>query len=116
MAKETRKYSDRREYLIQAVAKRRKKIRKMAIEYGGGQCQVCGYKRDDSALEFHHRDPSKKDFGLSQKGLTRAWKKVRAELDKCILVCANCHREIHSGKVQLPQEIVVRKSGELREA
>jgi len=43
-----------------------------------------------------HLDPNEKDFGISAKGYTRAWEKVKEELDKCIMVCANCHREIHS--------------------
>ena len=52
------------------------------------------------ALEFHHLDPSQKDFGISSKGYTRSWDKVKEELDKCILVCSNCHREIHSGLIK----------------
>ena len=111
-----RRYSDRREYLIGAVKKRRKKIRKMAVEYKGGRCQICGYDRCPEAMEFHHFDNDKKDFGISQKGYTRSWKKVKAELDKCIMLCANCHREVHAGLLQLPREIVVEKLGEFREA
>ena len=47
------------------------------------------------------KHPNKKDFGIGQKGFTRSWEKVKEELDKCILVCANCHREIHAGIIQL---------------
>ncbi len=110
-----RRYSDRREYLIQAVQKRRKKIRHMAIDYKGGKCQICGYDRCPEALEFHHLVKSEKDFGISNKGYTRSWSRIKEELDKCVLLCSNCHREIHSG-LQLPREIVVEKSGELKEA
>lgn len=99
-----RKYKDRAKYIIKAVSKRRKKLKSMAIAYKGGKCEICGYNRDYSALEFHHRDASKKDFGLSTRGLTRSWKRIKEELDKCILLCANCHREIHSGSLQLPSE------------
>jgi hypothetical protein len=94
-----RKYSDRKEYLKKAVSIRRKKIKKMSIEYKGGSCQICNYNKCIDALEFHHLDPNEKDFGISAKGITRAWKKVKEELDKCILVCSNCHREIHAGLI-----------------
>ena len=67
------------------------------------------------ALEFHHLTSTKKDFGISSKGYTRSWEKIRAELDKCVLLCANCHREVHSS-LQPPRETVVETSGEFREA
>jgi len=94
---EKRTYADRADYLKKAVAERRRKLRLQAIEYGGGRCQLCGYRRCKRALSFHHKDPNKKDFGLSAHGLTRSWEKMKPELDKCILVCANCHMEIHEG-------------------
>ena len=112
---ERRKYKDRREYLINAVRKRRKEIRRKAISYMGGRCQRCGYDRCMEALECHHLEDSKKDFGISSKGYTRSWDQVVEELKKCVLLCANCHREIHAG-LQLPQETVVETSGEFREA
>ena len=112
---EKRTYQQRREYLIKAVQKRREKVRLMAIEYKGGRCQVCRYDRCAEALEFHHLDPTKKDFGISSKGYARSWEKVRNEVDKCLLLCANCHREFHAGMLQLPQVTVVEKSGEFRE-
>lgn len=90
-----RKYSDRAEYLKKAVDKRRKKIKQMAIDYKGGKCKICGYNRYPGALEFHHIDENGKDFRLSVKGLTRSWERTGQELDKCILVCSNCHKEIH---------------------
>lgn len=86
-----------RKCVVEAVQRRREKVKKLAIEYKGGKCQCCGYHACDSALEFHHLSPDKKDFGIGQKGYTRSWEKIKQELDKCILVCANCHREIHSG-------------------
>jgi len=95
---EKRQYKDRAKYLIEAVAKRRKTLRLKSIEYLGGKCSVCGYSKYEGALEFHHLDSRSKDFGLSQKGMTRSWKRIQVELNKCILVCANCHRELH-GKI-----------------
>lgn len=100
----TRTYADRAKYIIAAVSKRRKKLKEMSIEYGGSECQICGYKKCARALNFHHKDASAKDFGLSARGLTRSWEKIKKELDKCILVCANCHMELHEGITQLPTE------------
>lgn len=102
--KEKRKYADRRESLIKAVAKRRRKIKLLSIEYKGGRCQICGYDKCPAALDLHHIY-GKKDFGIGDKGYTRSWEVVKKELDKCILVCANCHREIEVGITQLPKEI-----------
>lgn len=110
-----RKYRDRREALIKAVAKRRRKVKLMAIEYKGGKCQLCNYNRCVGALELHHINKTDKDFGIGDKGYTRSWQLVKTELDKCILLCANCHREVESGISQLPQEIVVDKRGEFGE-
>ena len=79
----------------EAVQRRREKLKLKAVAYKGGECCKCGYKKCVAALDFHHTDGGKKEFGISTQGYTRSWEKLRAELDKCILVCANCHREIH---------------------
>jgi hypothetical protein len=71
----------------------------MAVAYKGGKCEQCGYDRCLDALEFHHKDPAQKDFSISAKGYTRSWNKVVYELDKCVILCANCHRELHAQKV-----------------
>ena len=113
---EKRTYKERRLYLLKAVQKRREKIRLLAVAHKGSRCQVCGYDKCIEALEFHHLDPRQKDFGISYKGYTRSWARVKEEVDKCALLCANCHREVHAGKLQLPQVTVVEKPGEFREA
>ena len=84
-----------RQCRMDAVQRRREKLKQKAVDYKGGKCQRCGYDKCIGALEFHHRDEKEKDFGISYKGYTKAWNKVQEELDKCDLVCANCHREIH---------------------
>ncbi|MFA6511639.1 MAG: HNH endonuclease signature motif containing protein [Patescibacteria group bacterium] len=99
---EKRRYRDRAEYLKKAVAERRRKVKVMAVEYAGGHCQICGYKKTVAALELHHRDSKKKVFAISGQGLTRSWERIKKEADKCVLLCANCHREVHAGLVQLP--------------
>jgi len=60
---------------------------------GGAKCSVCGYDKYIGALEFHHRDPSQKDPKWS-----RGWTlpRLKEELDKCDILCANCHREAHA--------------------
>ena len=78
-----------------AVQKRRDVLKVKAVEYMGGKCYECGYNKCLGSLVFHHLDPAEKDFAISAKGYTRSWEKVKAELDKCILVCANCHGGIH---------------------
>lgn len=104
MAPDRRKYADRREALIKAVSKRRKKIKVLAIGYKGGKCQICGYHKYQGALELHHVKKSEKNFGIGDKGYTRSWEKVKTELDKCILLCANCHREVSAGIQKLPSK------------
>lgn len=77
--------------------KRRSALKRRAVEYKGGSCSRCGYNRYMGALDFHHLDPSKKEIAIAQKIATRSWESIRQELDKCILLCANCHREIEAG-------------------
>ena len=74
----------------------RRAMKKEAVKRHGGKCEICGYNKCIDALTFHHLDPSQKEFGLAQNGLTRSWEEYLKESEKCILVCANCHAEIHS--------------------
>ena len=90
----------RKAAIVQAVKRRRKKVRQMAVDYKGGQCQSCGYNKCAEALEFHHIERDKKSFGISAKGYTRSWQAIQVELDKCLMLCANCHRELHAGMVE----------------
>lgn len=66
------------------------------IKLKGGKCEKCGYSKNISALEFHHIDPSTKEFNLDERHLSNTTiEKILKESDKCILVCSNCHKEIH---------------------
>lgn len=69
-----------------------------AIQYKGGKCEACGYDRYYGALEFHHTDPNSKDADWNKMRLW-SWDKIKAELDKCKCLCANCHREEHRDQV-----------------
>jgi predicted HNH restriction endonuclease len=79
----------------QAAYQRRKELRDRAIAYLGGKCRICGYDKCPAAFDFHHIDPMGKDFNISS-GLT-SWDRIVPELDKCVLLCSNCHREVHDG-------------------
>lgn len=89
----------------QYVTEHRIKVKKKAIDAFGGKCGICGYDKCKAALEFHHVDPHEKDFGVSHKGVTLAWSKMAAELRKCICLCSNCHREVHAGLTEIPNDI-----------
>src|SRR5579863_5528237 len=75
---------------------RKNKIRKLK-ELFGGKCSICGYNRCWRALEFHHTNPEDKSFAICSEGLTYSWARLLAEAKKCILICANCHREVEDG-------------------
>jgi hypothetical protein len=89
----------------EAVARRRRKVKEILVEEAGGCCVICGYDRSVCALEFHHRDPSQKAFGLAQRGITRSIAEVRREAEKCVLLCSNCHSEVEHGVTRLPEVI-----------
>lgn len=73
---------------------RRRSIKLQAIEYLGGKCVDCGEDRKISALyDFHHLDSTKKDFSIGKTALK--FESIKSELDKCVLLCANCHRIRH---------------------
>lgn len=64
------------------------------VEYKGGKCEKCGYDKCEDALVFHHLDPSKKEMNFNTC-YCRSWESIKKELDKSILLCSNCHSEIH---------------------
>lgn len=72
------------------------KRKKEIIELKGGKCCLCGYNKNYAALEFHHLDSLEKDFSLDSRRLSNTTvDKILKELEKCILVCSNCHKELH---------------------
>lgn len=91
--KNKKEKSNRKSQLVKGVIewRRRKKIE--LVEYKGGECERCGYNKCIDALEFHHRTPNEKDFTIS--GKSWSFERLKKEADKCILVCSNCHKEIH---------------------
>lgn len=95
-SKERRKtngYHDRRNKLVR---QRARALKAECVVYKGGACKRCGIAADPCIYDFHHRDPSQKDFPISfLSGRIKDLAEVKAELDKCDLLCANCHRIEH---------------------
>lgn len=85
--------ADRKSYQVGYVSDRRRKVKQRAIEYLGGVCSRCGYGKCPAALEFHHVDPAEKDVNIA--AMHRTWESIKKELDRCVLLCSNCHREVH---------------------
>lgn len=90
----------------QHIVERRLKLRKLANEYLGGECIICGFNEYDAALDCHHVDPKTKKFSIARllsdtsPKKSDAMKRLFKELDKCVLLCANCHRAYHAGEIQ----------------
>ncbi len=86
----------------EAVAERRRRIKEILVAEAGGACVLCGFDRFVGALQFHHRDPARKSFGLSRAGVSRSLEAARAEAAKCVLLCANCHAMVEGGLLSVP--------------
>jgi len=98
--RQARHASDNSPWDYSHVKLQRYRNKQKFVDYLGGKCSVCGYDKCNQALQFHHLDPTQKDFSISAN-TNKAWSKVQSELDKCILLCANCHSEVHAGLIQL---------------
>lgn len=88
------------------------------IELKGGKCEICGYDKNISALDFHHIDPEQKKLSLNSRTLANAKREdILEEADKCMLLCANCHREIHypNHEKNCVNELLTENAGMLRE-
>jgi transposase len=85
-----------------AVARRRRKVKAILVREAGGSCRICGYGRSMRALHFHHLDPSKKRLEINAKGIAVSLEKLRAEAQKCVLLCSNCHAEVEDGMACIP--------------
>lgn len=88
------------------VSQRRRIIKRKLVEEAGGKCLICGYDRCQQVLQFHHLDPSAKEFHLALNGVTRSLARSRAEAKKCVLLCANCHGEVEAGIAAVPLNFV----------
>jgi transposase len=87
---------------LERVSRRRRNVKRILVEEAGGKCLICGYDRCHRVLQFHHLDPSTKDFHIGEAGATRSLARSRAEARKCVLLCANCHGEVEAGITPVP--------------
>jgi predicted nucleic acid-binding Zn ribbon protein len=84
------------------VKKWRKATKDKIVQLMGGECKLCGYKKCSQALELHHYNPTEKDFSFGAiRANPKSWLKILKELEKCILLCSNCHKEVHAGLTEV---------------
>lgn len=86
------------------TTKANRSFKEQCVKYKGGSCCVCGYSKYYGALEFHHIDPTLKDFTIANSARKVLNNKIKEELDKCILLCSNCHKEIHADLINPPTQ------------
>lgn len=86
------------------VASRRNQMKQRALEYLGGKCIKCGYNKCPAALHFHHRIAQTKSFTIGG-AYNRSWESLRRELNKCDILCSNCHAELHFDAGRLGRDI-----------
>lgn len=90
------------------VKKWRKNTKARLVKAMGGKCVICGYCKCENALDFHHLNPLEKDFSFGAiRANIKNWLEIVQEIKKCVLLCANCHREIHSNMASLPENIPI---------
>ena len=97
---------------VDAVGRRRRQVKATLVAEAGGCCVVCGYDRCHAGLAFHHRDPRDKRMVISAQGTGVSLATLRAEAQKCVLLCHNCHAEVESGTRELPIQLTQSAAGE----
>lgn len=83
------------------VKRCQKRKKQNIVNLFGGKCSLCGYNKCLNALEFHHLDKNEKEEEPTYIIMRWSFERAKKELDKCILVCSNCHREIHAEEYDL---------------
>ena len=91
-----------KKYSKNVLAPKRKVLKKKAVDFLGGKCSKCGYNKCMAALDFHHKQKrenhhKENDISVMITAL-KHWEVIKKELKKCILLCANCHRELHEAE------------------
>jgi len=97
-------YSRGRKTENAATARAYRKRKRNKIQSLKTPCIVCGFDKHPEAIDFHHLDPTEKDF-IVARSMGKAWDKVKAEIEKCVCLCANCHRLHHAGIIDLEDHL-----------
>ena len=93
--------------MVEQDFNKRHRIKSILVEYKGGKCEICGYDKCLNALDFHHINSQEKKFALNSANYNKSLSSLKEESDKCILVCANCHREIHYKENEERRKIII---------
>ena len=90
----------------EAVKKWRRNAKARLIKAFGGSCSICGYCKCEEVMEFHHLDPSTKETSWGQiRGSIKSWDSIVDEMQKCVMLCSNCHKEVHAGVSHIPDNV-----------
>ena len=92
----------RKEKNVEHVIAWRRRVKKRLVQAFGGRCGLCGYDKTETNLAFHHVDPRQKDFNFGQYQ-SKSWATNVAEIRKCVLLCHNCHGEVHAGLADIAE-------------
>ena len=84
------------------------KRKEMVANAKNKPCASCNIKYDTCVMDLHHLDPSVKDSQVSKLMKSSSYNKLQEEIDKCVVLCANCHRMLHAGIITLGDEYVER--------
>ena len=81
----------------------RHETKKRLVKAFGGECGICGYNKSIRSLSFHHLNPNEKEESFASS--CKSWKRLANEAKKCVLLCSNCHMEVHDGITKIPDNI-----------
>jgi hypothetical protein len=96
--------TERLKYIKEQGIKRKEKLKAKYYEYKKQGCSICGYNKCLKALDFHHKEGEEKTINISRTlSQNKNWEDMKGELDKCIILCSNCHRELHAKELEVPK-------------
>ncbi|MEK6917572.1 MAG: hypothetical protein AABW51_01350 [Nanoarchaeota archaeon] len=90
-----RYYENNKEKVYLRKMNRRKRLKEEVVNMLGNKCRLCGYNKSYAAFDFHH-DKGEKEENISYLIKNESRQKLLKEVEKCILLCSNCHRELHN--------------------